>query len=190
MILALAWGMRSMRVVPIAVAALLMVGCSGPAEEPEPQPTTSDAPVTATNEPEDPEASPTEWDAAPSEEAHGVPGDEGPPDAEEGDAEEAATAAHDAVEDYFSTDDPEQWWSDFSKHLTPAAQEVSQYTDPRRVPAGAPEDSAEYGLVSATDAEITVPTTIGDFQLVMVRSDPADQWKVSYLEPPEEMAGG
>lgn len=181
-----------MRVVPIAAAALLMVGCSGPAEEPEPPTTTttttSEAPVAATSEPEDPDASPIEWDVAPSEEAPGVPGDEGPPDAEEGDAEEAATAAHDAVVAYFSTDDPEQWWSNFSKHLTPAAQEVWKYTDPRRVPAGAPEGSAEYGLVSATDAEITIPTTIGDFQLVMVRSDPADQWKVSYLEPPEEVA--
>lgn len=190
-IVALVWGMRSMRVVPIAAAALLVVGCSGTADEP--QPTTSEAPVTATSEPEEPgepeepEASPTEWDVAPSEEAPNVPGDEGPPEAEEGDAEEAGTAAHAAVEAYFSTADPEEWWTEFSKHLTPAAQEVWQYTDPRRVPAGAPEGSAEYGLVSATDAEITVPTTIGDFQLMMVRADPADEWKVSYLEPPEEV---
>lgn len=143
--------------------------------------------MTATSEPEEPEASPTEWDVAPSEEAPNVPGDEGPAEAEEGDAEEAGTAAHAAVEAYFSTADPEEWWSEFSKHLTPAAQEVWQYTDPRRVPAGAPEGSAEYGLVSGTDAEITVPTTIGDVQLVMVRADPADEWKVSYLEPPEEV---
>ena len=186
MIFALVWDMRSVRIVPIAAAALLMVGCSGPSEEPES--TTSDAPVTATSEPQESEESATEWDVAPSEEAPDVPGDEGPPDAEEGDAEEAATAAHAAVAAYFSTEDPEQWWPEFSKHLTPAAQEVWQYTDPRRVPAGAPEGKAVYGSVSGTDAEITVPTTIGDFQVVMVRADPADPWKVSYLEPPEEVA--
>lgn len=173
----------------MAATALLVVGCSGPPEEP--QPTTSEAPVAATSEADgeaEAEEFPAEWDVAPSEEAPGVPGDEGPPEAEEGDAEEAGTAAHAAVGAYFSTDNPEQWWSEFSKHLTPAAQEVWQYTDPRRVTAGAPEGHAECGLVSATDAEVTVPTTIGDFQLVMVRADPADPWKVSYLAPPEEVA--
>lgn len=185
---ALVWGMRSIRAVPIAAVALLMVGCSGPADVPEPEPTTSEARATTTSEPAPPEESPTEWDVAPSDEAPPVPGDEGPPEAEEGDAEEAGTAAHAAVEAYFATDNPDQWWSNFSQHLTPAAQEVWQFTDPRRVPTGAPEGSAEYGLVSGTDAEITVPTTIGDFQLVMVRADSADPWKVSYLEPPEEVA--
>ena len=115
-----------------------------------------------------------------------MPGDEGPPAAEEGDAGEAGTAAHAAVEAYVATDDPDACWSSFSQHLTPAAQEVWQYTDSRRVPAGAPEGSAEYGLVSGTDAEVTVSTTIGEFQLVLVRADPADPWKVSYLEPPAE----
>lgn len=180
-----------MRAVPIAAVALLMVGCSGTADAPEQPPTASEAPAPATSEPAEPTKpaeSPTEWNVAPSEKAPQLPGDEGPAEAEEGDAEEAATAAHTAVEAYFSTDEPEQWWPNFSQHLTPAAQEVWQYTDPRRVPAGSPEGSAEYGLVSATDAEITVPTTIGDFQLVMVRADPADPWKVSYLEPPEEAA--
>lgn len=87
---------------------------------------------------------------------------------------------------YFATDAPEAWWPAFSKHLTPAAQEVWQYTDPRRVPSGAPKGSAEYGPVSATDAEATVPTTIGDLQLVMVRAEAGDPWKVSYMEPPAE----
>lgn len=175
-----------MRVIPIAAAALLIVGCSSPTVEPEP--TTSQAPVSETSEPEDPEASLDEWDVAPREEAPGLPGDEGPAEAEGGDAEEAATAARAAVEAYFATDEPDEWWANFSSHLTPAAQNVWQYTDPRRVPAGAPEGNAEYGLVSATDAEITVPTTIGDFRLVMVRAEPADPWKVSYLEPAEEVA--
>lgn len=182
--------MRSIRAVPIAAVALLVVGCKGPAEAPESESTTSEAPAPASSEPTEPEASPTEWGVAPSEEAPAVPGDEGPPDAEEGDAEEAGNAAHAAVGAYFATDDPDAWWANFSQHLTPAAQEVWQYTDPRRVPAGAPEGSAEYGLVSGTDAEITVPTTIGGFQLVMVRAGPADPWKVSYLAPPEGVAGG
>lgn len=43
-------------------------------------------------------------------------------------------------------------------------------------------------MFSGTDAEITVPTTIGEFQLVLVRADPTDPWTVSYLEPPEEAA--
>ena len=167
-----------------------MVGCSGPADVAGPDPAPSTLPSTATSEPIGSEASPTEWDVAPREEAPAVPGDEGPPEAEEGDAEEAGAVAHAAVEAYFATDDPEAWWPSFSQHLTPAAQEVWQYTDPRRVPAGEPSGSPDYGSVSGTDAEITVPTSIGDFQLVMVRADPADPWKVSFLEPPEEVARG
>ena len=166
-------------------AALVAVGCSGPAEPPETAPSTSEATESETvsesaPSPSDGGGSPSEWNVAPEEGAPIAPGDEGP-------AEAAGTAAHGAVEAYFATDDPEAWWPAFSKHLTPAAQEVWQYTDPRRVPSGAPEGSAEYGPVSATDAEVTVPTTIGDFQLVMVRADAGDPWKVSYMEPPEEV---
>lgn len=173
-------------------AALVAVGCSGPAEPPETAPSTSEATESETvsesaPSPSDGGGSPSEWNVAPEEGAPIAPGDEGPAEAAEGDAEAAGTAAHGAVEAYFATDDPEAWWPAFSKHLTPAAQEVWQYTDPRRVPSGAPEGSAEYGPVSATDAEVTVPTTIGDFQLVMVRADAGDPWKVSYMEPPEEV---
>lgn len=171
-------------------AALFLVGCSEPAEPPEAGPSTTESETVSESAPapSDGGESPSEWDVAPEEGAPIAPGDEGPAEAAEGDAEEAGTAAHGAVEAYFATDDPEAWWPEFSKHLTPAAQEVWQYTDPRQVPSGEPEGSAEYGPVSATDAEVTVPTTIGDFQLVMVRADPADDWKVSYLEPPEEVA--
>lgn len=162
-----------------------MVGCNSPADVPEPEPITSEGPATATSEPVEPEESPTEWDVAPSEQAPAVPGDEGPPDAEEGDAEEAGTAAHAAVEAYFATDDPGAWWTTFSQHLTPAAREVWQYTDPRRVPSGKVAGTVELGPLSATDAELTVPSTIGDFQLVLVREIGDDPWKVSALEPPE-----
>ena len=165
-------------------AALVAVGCSGPAEPPETAPSTSEATESETvsesaPSPSDGGGSPSEWNVAPEEGAPIAPGDEGPAEAAEGDAEAAGTAAHGAVEAYFATDDPEAWWPAFSKHLTPAAQEVW--------PSGAPEGSAEYGPVSATDAEVTVPTTIGDFQLVMVRADAGDPWKVSYMEPPEEV---
>lgn len=173
-------------------AALLVVGCSGPAESPETAPSTSEATESeavseGTSARSDGGGSSAEWDVAPQEATPIAPGDEGPAEAAEGDAEAAGTAAHGAVEAYFATDDPEKWWPEFSKHLTPAAQEVWKYTDPRRVPSGAPEGSAEYGSVSATDAEVTVPTTIGDFQLVMVRAEAGDPWKVSYMEPPEEV---
>jgi len=172
-------------------AALFVVGCNGPAESPEAPPSTSEAtePEAVSESapaPSDGGEPPSEWDVAPEEGAPIAPGDEGPVEAAEGDAEAAGMAAHGAVEAYFATDDPEAWWPEFSQHLTPAAQEVWQYTDPRRVPSGAPKGSAEYGPVSATDAEVTVPTTIGDFQLVMVRAEAGDPWKVSYMEPPEE----
>lgn len=126
---------------------------------------------------------------APSEDSPLLPGDEGPAEAGEGDAEDASNAAHDAVEAFLDTEDPEEWWEQFSAHLTPAAQEVWRYTDPGRVPAGEVEGSAEYGQVSATDAEVTVPTTLGDFHLVMVRESAEDDWMVSYMELPEEAAG-
>ena len=173
-------------------AALFMVGCSGPTETPEAAPSKSEATESETVSesapaPSDGGGSPPEWDVVHEEGAPIAPGDEGWAEAAEGDAEAASTAAHSAVEAYFATDDPDAWWPEFSTHLTPAAQEVWKYTDPRRVPSDAPEGSADYGPVSATDAEVTVPTTIGDFQLVMVRADAGDPWKVSYMEPPEEV---
>lgn len=176
----------------MVATALFVVGCSGPAESPEASPSTSEAtePEVVSRSapaPGDGGEPPSEWDVAPEEGAPIAPGDEGPAAAAEGDAEAAGMAAHGAVVAYFATDDPEAWWPAFSMHLTPAAQEVWQYTDPRRVPSGAPKGSAEYGPVSATDAEVTVPTTIGDFQLVMVRAEAGDPWKVSYMEPPEEV---
>lgn len=187
--------MRTTRLVPIAAVALLMAGCSEPpatSEEPPP----SEAETSAVEEPAEEEPTGEEesegqtWDVAPSEAAPLVRGDEGPPAAEDGDAEAAAQAGADAITAFFDVKDTEEWWPQFSTHLTPAAQEVWQYTDPGRVPSGKVEGTVELGPVSATDAEVTVPSSIGDFHLVLVRETGDDPWKVSAIEPPEEAQEG
>lgn len=144
----------------------------------------------AEEEATDEEASEQTWDVAPSEDAPLVRGDEGPPEAEAGDAGAAAAAGADAITAFFDTKTPETWWKNLSSHLTPAAQEVWQYTDPGRVPSGKVKGSVELGPVSATDAEVTVPSTIGDFQVVLVRETAEDPWKVSAITPPEEAQEG
>ncbi|MGP4978675.1 hypothetical protein [Brachybacterium tyrofermentans] len=186
--------MRKTRLVPIAAAALLMAGCSEPRATFE-TPPPSEAETSAAEEPAEEEATEEQateqtWDVAPSEEAPLVRGDEGPPAAEEGDAEAAAEAGTDAITAFFDTKDAEEWWPQFSTHLTPAAQDVWQYTDPGRVPSGKVEGTVELGPVSATDAEVTVPSSIGDFHLVLVRETGDDPWKVSAIEPPEEAQEG
>ncbi|WP_143277959.1 hypothetical protein [Brachybacterium alimentarium] len=187
--------MRSIRLVPIAATALLVAGCSGPSDAPESE-APSEAPTSASEEPAEEEAAEESedasatWDVAPSEEAPLVRGDEGPAEAEAGDAEDAAAAGADAITAFFDTKDSEKWWKNFSSHLTPAAQEVWQYTDPGRVPSGKVQGSVELGPVSATDAEVAVPSTIGDFQVVLVRETGKDSWKVSAIEPPEEAQEG
>ncbi|MDN5685851.1 MAG: hypothetical protein L0G94_04095 [Brachybacterium sp.] len=178
--------MRVYRFVPIAAAVALAAGCTGPEDQPEESPTTTSSPAAEETAASDGGGGePTEWDVAPSGEAPQVRGDEGPAPAEDGDAEAAAKQATNTVEAYFNAEDPDKWWPAFSKHLTPAAQEVWQYTDPRRVPPGEVQGEATAGPVSATDAEITVPSTIGEFQLVLVRESTDDSWLVSAITPPE-----
>ncbi|GAA1318995.1 hypothetical protein [Brachybacterium tyrofermentans] len=187
--------MRTTRLVPIAAAVLLMAGCADEPQATFETPPPSEAETSAAEEPAEEEATDEEateqsWDVAPSEEAPLVPGDEGPAAAEEGDAEAAGEAGADAITAFFDTKDAEEWWPQFSTHLTPAAQEVWQYTDPGRVPSGKVEGIVELGAVSATDAEVTVPSSIGDFHLVLVRETGDDPWKVSAIEPPEEAQEG
>lgn len=179
--------MRIYRFVPIAAAVALTAGCTGPTDSPEEEPASSPAPSVEEPAPSDGnEGEPSEWDVAPTDQAPLVRGDEGPAPAEAGDAEAAAKEAKATVEAFFATEDEEKWWPTFSKHLTPAAQEVWKYTDPARVPEGKAQGTVTAGPVSATDAEMTVPSTLGEFQLVLVRDRPEDPWLVSAIEPPEE----
>ena len=102
----------------------------------------------------------------------------------------AAKAATKTVEAFFHTKPKKKWWKGYAKHLTPAARDVWKYTDPANVPKGKVRNEVEVAQISATDAEVTVHSSIGGFRLVLVRESRKDPWLASLVEPPQEAQAG
>jgi hypothetical protein len=173
------------RVLPAAAVLVLAAGCTGEPAEPAETTTTTTEPTAVSTEPvkSDP---PTEW-TVPEDEDQGLPGDEGPAPAKDGDAEDAEDAAVTTMELLLDKNKPEKkWWPDLAEHLSPAAQDIWQYTAQRRIPTAELDGDPTVDTVSATDAEVTVPTTAGDYHLVLVREGSEDPWLVSAIKTPAE----
>lgn len=177
--------MRLHRAIPLALAAVALAGCTGPSDDQQPAPTTPPATSSEGSAAPEGDGGQTSWDVAPQDGDPVAAGDEGPAAAQPGDAEAASAAASGAVTAYFTTEPAEAWWPTFSTHLTPPAQEVWQDTDPRRVPTGTVEGAPVVTDATASTAEVSVPSSIGEFQVTLVRETPEGPWLVSYLEPPE-----
>lgn len=173
-------------------ALLILTGCSTGAQ-PQPSPTTTppatsgptEAPTT-----DSPSAAPTAgqtWDAAPSGATPDGPGDLGPDAAQPQDTETAKTAATDVITALLAKERaPDQWWAELSVRLTPTAQETWRWTEPRRLPDAQLTEPAEVDTISATDAEVLVPTTIGAYRVTLVRDAADGAWLASAIEPPAE----
>lgn len=115
------------------------------------------------------------------------PTDLGPDDPGPGDEEAAAEHARKTVIVMLEKNkDTKQWWADLAPYLTPAAQEVWKWTDPRRIPE-ATVNGVEITALSAIDAEATVNTTLGNYALVLYREKPKDPWLTSSIETPQEV---
>lgn len=173
-------------------ALLVLTGCST-GDPPQPSPTTpppttiapTEAPTT-----DSPSAAPPAgqtWDVAPAGATPDGPGDLGPDEAQPQDAETAKTAATDVITALLAKERaPDQWWAELSMRLTPTAQETWRWTEPRRLPDAQITGTAEVDAISATDAEVLVPSTIGDYRVTLARDTPDDAWLASAIEPPTE----
>lgn len=163
---------------------------TSPTEDDEsPAPSDGDESAPARESPSSASATPTdpEWSVGDPDGPENLPGDEGPAKAAPGDGKAASKRAKATVTALLDTKVKEKkWWPRVKKQMTPEAQEVWKYTDPERVPKAKVNGAVKVEAVSATDAEVTVPTSIGDWSLVLVRDDPKDKWLVSAMTPPEE----
>lgn len=113
------------------------------------------------------------------------PSDLGPDDPGPGDEESAAEHAKATMQAFFATGkNTKQWWSDLKPYLTPSAQELWQWTEPRRIRRAEIQD-VDVPVLSATDAEVTVGTTAGDYTLVLFRTDAKKPWLTSAIETPQ-----
>lgn len=173
-------------------ALLILTGCSTGAK-PQPSPTTTPPATSAPTEApttDSPSAAPTAgqtWDVAPSGATPDGPGDLGPDAAQPQDAETAKTAATDVITALLAKERaPDQWWAELSVRLTPTAQETWRWTEPRRLPDAQLTEPAEVDTISATDAEVLVPTTIGAYRVTLARDAADGAWLASAIEPPAE----
>lgn len=99
-------------------------------------------------------------------------------------ARAAALAAMAAFADVGQT--PQEWWAELEQHLTPQARPVYQDVDPRLVPVR--EVTGEAVVVDESSTlltQVTVPTDVGDYTVVLARADGASPWLAEQLRPPE-----
>lgn len=81
--------------------------------------------------------------------------------------------------------DEETWWSDLSPMLSPAAAEAYQATDPANVPASAVTCTATLNdSASPYLADVTVPTDVGRYNILLSREGQGEPWLVERISPP------
>ncbi|WP_125775620.1 hypothetical protein [Antribacter gilvus] len=86
---------------------------------------------------------------------------------------------------------PEEWWAGLSPLLTPQARPVYQDVDPRLVPVRAVTGEPTVVDESSTLlTEVTVPTDVGEYTVLLARADGASPWLAEQIRPPESGAAG
>lgn len=81
---------------------------------------------------------------------------------------------------------PDEWLLELSPHLTASARDAYVGTDPLEVPARQLTGPARWaGSSSAYLAAVTVPTDVGDYQLLLVREGQGAAWLAETLTPPD-----
>lgn len=80
----------------------------------------------------------------------------------------------------------DQWWADWSQHLSPTALDLYQLVPPEAIaPAtitGPPElDDASEPAIALVD----IPTDLGTYRLALTRHESGDPWLVETITPPE-----
>lgn len=77
------------------------------------------------------------------------------------------------------------WWEKLSPLLTPQARVVYEDVDPRNVPVRQVTGPAAVVDESSTLlTEVTVPTDVGDYTVMLVRTDGSSPWLAEQIRPP------
>jgi hypothetical protein len=102
---------------------------------------------------------------------------------------EAQALAQDVMTAYARPDlAQEQWWAEFSPHLSAQAAYDYQWVDPAAIPAKAVTGPATITAEpSVYLAELTVSTDAGTYGVLLSRTDGPSAWKVERITPPESL---
>ncbi|WP_123812779.1 hypothetical protein [Myceligenerans xiligouense] len=98
----------------------------------------------------------------------------------------ARTTASAAVTAFSDVDQSaDDWWKGLSPLLTPQAKAVYEDVDPRNVPVRQVTGPASVVDESSTLlTEVTVPTDVGDYTVMLVRADGGSPWLAEQIRPP------
>ncbi|GAB3166169.1 hypothetical protein GCM10027059_24870 [Myceligenerans halotolerans] len=98
----------------------------------------------------------------------------------------ARTAASTAMTAFSDVDQSAAtWWEGLSPLLTPQARVVYEDVDPRNVPVRQVTGPASVVDESSTLlTEVTVPTDVGDYTVILVRADGGSSWLAEQIRPP------
>ncbi|GED11341.1 hypothetical protein CCE02nite_33400 [Cellulosimicrobium cellulans] len=134
-----------------------------------------------------PSAAPTATTAAPPPEVSTPePGASAPDTLAPDDDTLARAAAVAALTDFVARDRAyEDWWGAFAPHLTPAARQAFEFTDPTSIPAATvTDDGALSAAPDGTSASVLVGTDAGQYRVELVRQSVDAPWLVDRLTPP------
>jgi hypothetical protein len=182
--------MSAARLRAIALGAILaatLVGCTS--DDPPPPQTTNSTTAPAPTPP--PSAGTTPPPVSDGEEpmesdfgeSNGAPA----PVWDETSRAEAQTLAQEVMTAYARPSLPqEQWWAEFSAHLSAQAAYDYQWVEPGSIPATAVTGPATITAEpSVYLAELAVPTDAGPYGILLSRTDGPSPWQVERITPPE-----
>lgn len=169
---------RSLTLSGLLLIGLSLIGCSDMQHEPaDTEPSHQPTSVLATDDPE------TEYLG----DYEGIPEDTAGPRTPTAEQQQAAMErATLAVEAYYASDDPDQWFDNLEPMLSRQARKAYATVDPSRIPA----DVDVTGDASVVRHEgggaitIAVPTTSGDTQVDLIVEEPGHDWTVDRFRLP------
>ncbi|WP_133412103.1 hypothetical protein [Vallicoccus soli] len=81
--------------------------------------------------------------------------------------------------------DPATWWAQLQPLLTPAAATAYEFTDPGNVPVRM-VTAAPTRVTSPSPylAQVTVPTDVGPYVVLLAREGAGEPWRAERIIPP------
>lgn len=82
----------------------------------------------------------------------------------------------------------EKWWADLVPLMTQQAAQAYRGTDPKRVPPLKITGTGKLTPASRPlSARVSVPTSLGEYLVILARTEEAPMWRVDRIVPPESM---
>lgn len=180
----------AVRVVRVlALGTVLAVPLAGCTDDRAPTSPTASFAATATPTPAAPAPPPVSDGGTPMESDLGEETSAAAPVWDDASRKEAQRLAEDVMTAYARPDAPqEQWWAEFSAHLSAQAAYDYQWVDPTSISVtkvtGPATITAEPSVYLA---ELTVPTDAGTYGVLLSRTDGPSPWQVERITPPESL---